>query len=377
VAHDVFISYSSKDKPVADAVCAAVEAHGVRCWIAPRDVMAGKPYGEALIEAINSARALVLVFSANANQSTHIAKEVERAVSKGIPIVPFRIQDVMPSKSLDYFIGSVHWLDAMTPPLESHLTQLAQSVRALLAVDSSRPSGTSWTARARLMQHPAPPAAAKVESSPVPASKVETSPPPASSPRKISRAKLIGITGGAVILLAGATGALLLINRGLDPVSKAMVGTWTWNSIAPVAFERDGTFHSGAFEGTWRVADRDGRRVEVTWPAAVDRVTLSRDGSGLNGANQYGVKLTARRMSGSRGGVQGTWSWWNGAVVIIADNGTITAGPFLGRWIAVPGEDRTFTFTWPPPIDALKLSSDGTRLEGGNQYGFPTAATRQ
>jgi TIR domain len=35
MAHDVFISHSHADKPAADAACAALEARGIRCWIAP------------------------------------------------------------------------------------------------------------------------------------------------------------------------------------------------------------------------------------------------------------------------------------------------------------------------------------------------------
>ena len=41
MAHDVFISYSTADKTAADAVCAILEGNGVRCWIAPRDIMRG------------------------------------------------------------------------------------------------------------------------------------------------------------------------------------------------------------------------------------------------------------------------------------------------------------------------------------------------
>ena len=107
MAYDVFISYSSKDKVVADAVCARLEARGVRCWIAPRDVLAGVPYGEAIIDAIHGVKVMVLVFSSNANSSGHIPKEVERAVSNGVAIIPFRIEDVAPGKSLDYFRACV------------------------------------------------------------------------------------------------------------------------------------------------------------------------------------------------------------------------------------------------------------------------------
>ena len=41
MAHDVFVSHSVKDKAVADAIVARLEADSVTCWIAPRDVVPG------------------------------------------------------------------------------------------------------------------------------------------------------------------------------------------------------------------------------------------------------------------------------------------------------------------------------------------------
>jgi TPR repeat protein len=133
MAHDVFISHSAKDKATGDAVCAMLEANGVRCWIAPRDVVPGEEWGRSIIQAINGSRVMVLVFSSNANDSLQIRKEVERAVNKGVIIVPLRIEDVIPSESLEYFIGNVHWLDALTEPLETHLRSLAGTIKILLA----------------------------------------------------------------------------------------------------------------------------------------------------------------------------------------------------------------------------------------------------
>ena len=138
MAHDVFVSYASGDKQVADAACATLESHGIRCWIAPRDVLPGIHYGEAIIDAIHECRIMVLVFSSKANLSGHIPKEIERAVSQGITVMPLRIEDVAPAKSLDYFIGSVHWLDALTPPLEVHLQRLAANVQTLLSRSDSK-----------------------------------------------------------------------------------------------------------------------------------------------------------------------------------------------------------------------------------------------
>ncbi|MFZ0820165.1 MAG: TIR domain-containing protein [Candidatus Acidiferrales bacterium] len=133
MAHDVFISHSAKDKVTGDAVCAMLESNGVRCWIAPRDVVPGEEWGKSIIQAINGSRVMVLVFSSHANDSVQIRKEVERAVNKSVIIVPFRIEDVAPGESLEYFIGNVHWMDAITPPLETHLRNLAGTIKMLLA----------------------------------------------------------------------------------------------------------------------------------------------------------------------------------------------------------------------------------------------------
>jgi hypothetical protein len=133
MAHDVFISYSSKDKVTADAVCATLERHGIRCWIAPRDILPSAEWGASIINAIGASKVMVLIFSANANGSPQILREVERAVNRGVAILPFRIEDVPPKESLEYFIGAVHWLDALTPPLESHIGELAGTIQLLLS----------------------------------------------------------------------------------------------------------------------------------------------------------------------------------------------------------------------------------------------------
>jgi hypothetical protein len=142
VGYDVFISYSSKDKHIADAVCNVLESEGIRCWIAPRDIRPGADWGESIIDAIYHAKTFVLVFSENANTSVQIKREVERAVNKGIPVIPFRVQDVMPAKSLEYFLSTPHWLDAFTPPMERHIRYLADTIKGILSnspVSSSAP----------------------------------------------------------------------------------------------------------------------------------------------------------------------------------------------------------------------------------------------
>ncbi|HEY3729815.1 MAG TPA: TIR domain-containing protein [Steroidobacteraceae bacterium] len=137
MAHDVFMSYAASDKAAALAAVAALEAQGIRCWAAPRDVAAGSEYGEEIIEAIKACRILVLIFSAQANASPHVRREVERAVSAGKAIVPFRIENIMPTGAMEYALGNTHWLDALTRPLDPHLATLLQTARRMLGRDGA------------------------------------------------------------------------------------------------------------------------------------------------------------------------------------------------------------------------------------------------
>jgi hypothetical protein len=139
---DAFISYSSKDKPAADAACAVLESKGVRCWIAPRDILPGADYGKSIIDAINDCKLMVLIFSSHANQSQHVRREVERIVHRGLPLIPVRIEEVLPAEALEYFLSTPHWLDAYTPPLQRHLEHLATTVRQMLTQPTDKPTSS-------------------------------------------------------------------------------------------------------------------------------------------------------------------------------------------------------------------------------------------
>jgi anti-anti-sigma factor len=133
IPHDAFISYCSHDKAVADAVCQAMEAANIRCWIAPRDVTPSADWGAAIVDAIAAARIMIVIFSAAANNSGQLQSEVSVAVDHDKPILPFRIEDVAPSGSLRLHFGRRHWLDAVTPPIEGHFDRLVQMINRLLS----------------------------------------------------------------------------------------------------------------------------------------------------------------------------------------------------------------------------------------------------
>ena len=152
MAHDVFISHATIDKAVSDAVCAALENGGIRCWVAPRDVQPGRSFAGEITRAIQESKIMVLIFSAHSNNSEQVLREVQLAVKARLHIIQFRIEDVHLNDDLEYFLSTPHWLDALTPPLENHLRKLEGSIKKLLDVASESPEAKEGTSRVRVPQ---------------------------------------------------------------------------------------------------------------------------------------------------------------------------------------------------------------------------------
>jgi ribosomal protein L40E len=132
MTHKVFICHSSHDIAVAETICATLESKHIQCWIAPRDVLPGALWGEAVADAIDESQIVILVLSSNSCSSPQVIREVERAASNNTPIVPLRIDNVIIPKAIGFFVSSRHWLDAQTPPLEKYMLRLTDTVRQLL-----------------------------------------------------------------------------------------------------------------------------------------------------------------------------------------------------------------------------------------------------
>jgi hypothetical protein len=150
LAHEVFISYATRDALVAGAICAALEAKGAQCWIAPRDIVSGTKYSQSIVNGITGSRLMVVVYSAAANESNHVVAEIDRAYNKRIPILPVRIENVPLSQDLEYYLSTSQWFDALDGRLASHLGQTVEGIevpdRSKVTVtveDASSPSTLS------------------------------------------------------------------------------------------------------------------------------------------------------------------------------------------------------------------------------------------
>jgi len=152
MAHDVFISYSSVDKTAAENVCSILEQNGITCWIAPRDITPGLDFAEGIIDGIKSSKLFILVYSSNSNNSKQVIREVDRAVHTGLPVLNLRLEDVPLSKQLEYYLSSVHWLDAIKPPLEKHINKLSGVVKILLRKDGAKEEDLEKAIRDGILQ---------------------------------------------------------------------------------------------------------------------------------------------------------------------------------------------------------------------------------
>ena len=136
--HDVTLSYSIKNKPVANAVVALLEKRGICCWIAPRDIAPGGKWAESIMNAIANCRVMVLIFSSDSNTSKQVLREVDLAVKHEKVVIPFRIENVAPSKAMEYYISVAHWMDALDGRLEEHVHRLGEVIERLVSEETAQ-----------------------------------------------------------------------------------------------------------------------------------------------------------------------------------------------------------------------------------------------
>jgi TolB-like protein len=147
VAHDVFVSYASQDAAVANSIVENLEKHGLKCWIAPRDVTPGSQYADEIVGAINDAKVLVLVLSEYSASSPHVGREIERAASKRRRIIVLRTDAAPLTRSFEYFLSESQWIDTAALGIPAALTKLTQAVGQRLAPSSWVSPGLGTDAR--------------------------------------------------------------------------------------------------------------------------------------------------------------------------------------------------------------------------------------
>lgn len=133
---DVFISYHfNSSRSITEIICNCLEENSIRCWYAPRDVQ--KAYAKSISDAIRACKVFLLVLNKESSFSPDVLNEINLAFEKlrkgeDITILPFQIADEEISDDARYYIGRLHWIDAVTPPIEKRVKELMFRIKGLL-----------------------------------------------------------------------------------------------------------------------------------------------------------------------------------------------------------------------------------------------------
>ncbi|HYB32955.1 MAG TPA: TIR domain-containing protein [Steroidobacteraceae bacterium] len=215
IPRDVFMSYASGDRPIAEALAGYLEQHGIRCWMAPRDVPAGALYADAIVRAINEAGAFVLLLSRSSIGSSHVGKELERASSKRKRIIAVRLDDAPLTPAFEYFLSESQWADVAAQGRESAFTSLAEALRA---------------------GAPVPPSAAAPAAAPAPAAHAMTAAPAALAAGPAPRGRPWAPAVGALALAVALAVALAWFLRSGRSPAPAAAAANADKSIAVLPF---------------------------------------------------------------------------------------------------------------------------------------------
>jgi hypothetical protein len=209
----IFISFASQDLKVATTLCEALETRGFSCWISARDIEPGDNFQSAIVNAIQNAKAMLLVFSAHSNTSNEMTKELALASQQKLIVVPLRIEDVAPNAAFAYEFATRQWIDLFID-WEKAINQLCARLARALPPDAS---------------------AAQAAATPALGAAEAATPTPASPPLRGRSSPLplvLGI-GAAVVLIVGALVALPMLRA--KPAANAPATATVASAPAPSA----------------------------------------------------------------------------------------------------------------------------------------------
>ena len=132
MAKQVFISHSSKDKDMAEAIYHYLTSQGIRCWIDIHDIRKGIPYAREIMRGIDSSDMLLVVYSRNVNTSEDILNEIDQFHAAHKIILPFLTDETPFSRELDYYLKRRQWITAYNnyrgqlPALRDAIAELLQ-----------------------------------------------------------------------------------------------------------------------------------------------------------------------------------------------------------------------------------------------------------
>lgn len=111
---DVFLSHNSKDKPTVLHLARALRLHGITPWLDAWELIPGRPWQEALEEAIEASRSCA-VLVAKDGVGPWVDREMRAALSesvdRGMPVIPVLLPGAPAKPKLPLFLTQYTWVD--------------------------------------------------------------------------------------------------------------------------------------------------------------------------------------------------------------------------------------------------------------------------
>ncbi|BES64781.1 hypothetical protein SANA_12200 [Gottschalkiaceae bacterium SANA] len=135
MAYDVVVSYAREDRGIAVTLCNQLQAEGVQARIVTRVTRLDEGFAAEIAGMISMAKVLIVVMSANSNQSGQVIREVELATTNGLEILIANLDETKPTGSLGYFLSDKRWFSMKNKEVEAWET--ASEIRAYLGKEMS------------------------------------------------------------------------------------------------------------------------------------------------------------------------------------------------------------------------------------------------
>ena len=112
MAAEVFISYSSQDFEEVHGIVERLRGVGVSVWMDEGGIEAATLWSEAIVEAINDCRVLIMMVSGHSTDSPNVVKEVMLASESGKVIMPVYLEEAEIPSRLKYQLTGIQHLEA-------------------------------------------------------------------------------------------------------------------------------------------------------------------------------------------------------------------------------------------------------------------------
>ena len=123
---EVFVSYSRNDKDRVLELSGKLRAAGVSLWLDTSGIDAATLWGEQIVNALESAKVLLLMLSESAVRSDNVAKEVMLVSERKGHILPVHLEPTPIPSSLKYQLAGIQHVEYFDP------AQADESLKAIL-----------------------------------------------------------------------------------------------------------------------------------------------------------------------------------------------------------------------------------------------------